>query len=695
MTKKFRLHGSELEVQVSGYAGQADGEAWLQCGKSVVFAAAVAAKKETDFIGFMPLTVEFRERPAAAGKFPSGFIKRENRLSDRETLASRVIDRSIRPFFPANFFNEVQVLSTVFSADGLFPTVVMGILASSIALITSGIPFLGPVGAVQLSRLNGEWMINPNYETSNTSKDSITVAGNKDGICMVEGKCNQISEDELLKILSIARAEIKLQLDWQEEIRREFPKPQLPLSSQLDFDEWRTKIRAKMPNEWAAILFSSDKKVLGKNIENTKKAVITEFQPEIESGLVTKAILELLFDLEIKRVIPDVVIKSGRRFDGRAFNQVRPISGTVGFLPCAHGSATFRRGDTHALSTVALGTGSDAQKEDSLFEATIERTFMLHYNFPPYSTGECKPMRAVGRREIGHGYLAERSFGSVLPDQVEFPYTVRSVVDILECYGSSSMATVCATTMSLMDAGVPISSMVAGIAMGLFGSADGQFVILSDISGAEDAYGLMDFKVVGTERGITAFQMDVKAKAGIPEEIMAKALFEAKIGRENILSEMRKVIDSPRPEVAPTAPRVFIIKISPEKIGMLIGPGGKNIKEITSQTGAQIDIEDDGTVKVYAVDKTTADKAVALVRATTGEIEVGYSCLGQIRGITDFGMFVEIVPGKDGLVHVSSMSKYCKDNFAKQFKIGDKLEVSVESVDKVSGRVKLLAASLK
>lgn len=695
MTKKFKLHGSDLEVQVSGYAGQADGEAWLQCGKSVVFSTVVASKKETDYLGFLPLSVEFRKRPSAAGKFPSGFIKREGRLSDRETLASRVIDRSIRPFFPVNFFNEVQVISTVFSSDGLFPPVVMGVLSASIALITSGIPFLGPVGAVQLCRIDGEWVVNPSYAITKDSMDLITISGSKDGLCMVEGKCDQISEDELLKVLNIAKQAIKIQLDWQEEIKREFAVPQQLLGSQLDFNAWSAKVRQYLPKDWSTILFTSDKKVLGKNIDEIKQLVLANFQQEIADGIISKAVLELLFDIAIKQIIPNTVVEAGKRFDDRAFNKVRAISGTVGLLPAAHGSATFRRGDTHAISSVSLGTGSDAQKEDSLFESNLERTFMLHYNFPPFSTGEAKPMRGVGRREIGHGYLAERSFYSVLPAEGKFPYTIRSVVDILECYGSSSMATACATTLALMDAGVPIRSMVAGIAMGLFGTTDGRFAVLSDISGSEDAYGLMDFKVIGTENGITAFQMDVKAKAGIPEDVLVKALFEAKVGRLHILSEMKKVISAPRNDVAETAPRVFVIKINPEKIGMLIGPGGKNIKEITASTGAQIDIEDDGTVKIYAQSKEIADKALGMVRGTTGEIEVGFSCNGQIRGITDFGMFVEIVPGKDGLVHVSSMSKHFKDNFAKEFKIGDKLEVIVESSDKATGRIKLNAPSLK
>ncbi len=695
MSKKFKLQGTELGVEIGGYAGQADGEAWLTCGKNVVFAAVVASKKEVDFLGFMPLTVEFRERPSAAGKFPSGFIKREGRPSDREILASRVIDRSIRPFFPVGFFNEVQIFSNLLSCDGSFPSTVMGVLSSSIALSVSGIPFLGPVGAVQICRVDGDWIVNPEHEVSKNSRDDILVAGNKDGVCMVEGRCDQISEDDLLYVLDLAEKEIKAQVEWQEEIRREVGKKQLPLSSKVDFEEWGTKVRQAMPADWKPLLFVADKKELGGNIESAKNDILAKFEDEVESGRITRAVLELIYDLEIKKIIPDVIINEGKRFDGRSFDQIREISGRVGILPCAHGSATFRRGETHALATVSLGTAFDAQKEDSLLEGVVERTFMIHYNFPPYSTGECRVLKGVGRREIGHGYLAERSFVSVLPDYDNFPYTVRSVVDILECYGSSSMATVCATTMALMDAGVPIRSMVAGIAMGLLKSSDGKCVVISDISGSEDAYGLMDFKVVGTQDGITAFQMDVKAKAGIPRDVMKKALQKARDGRLHILSEMRKVIDRPKVDIAGNAPRVSLLKIDTDKIGLLIGPGGKNIKEVTTQTGAQIDIEDDGTVKIYAISKDSADKAEGLIRAITGDIEVGYECEGRVRGITDFGIFVEIAFGKDGLIHVSSMGRDMRNCFADKFNVGDKIRVVVESCDRATGRIKLSAPSLK
>lgn len=695
MSNVFKLQGTDLEVEVSGYADLADGAAWLKCGKNVLLSTAVASKKEMDFMGFMPLTVEFRKRPSAAGKFPSGFIKREGRLSDREVLASRVVDRAIRPFFPVNFFNEVQVLSSLLSSDGSFPPVVMGVLASSIAVNISGMPFMGPVGAVQLCRKDGEWIVNPSYDIIKDSGDSIIIAGNKDGICMVEGKCNQLSEEEILELFKLANEQIKPQLDWQEEIKAAVNAKPLPLSTEIDFDAWGQKVREAMPSDWGPILFAPDKTTLNKNMDEVRASVLEKFKAEVEEGQISSAVLELIYDGEIKKVIPDVVVGAGKRFDGRGYDQVRQISGKAGLLPCAHGSATFRRGNTHAISSVSLGTGSDAQKEDSLFEGTIERTFMLHYNFPPYSTGEVRMLRGVGRREIGHGYLAERSFLNVLPSNDEFPYTIRSVVDILECYGSSSMATTCATTLALMDAGVPLKSMVAGIAMGLLKSSDGKYALLSDISGSEDFYGLMDFKVVGTKDGITAFQMDVKAKAGIPHEVMVDALGAARKGRLHILSEMEKIIDKPRAEVAEHAPRVSMLKIDTDKIGALIGPGGKNIKEITSQTGAQVDIEDDGTVKIYAVDKEASEKAEALVRAMTGEVEIGYSCEGQIRGITDFGMFVEVFPGKDGLVHVSAMSRENKDSFADKFSVGDKLKVVVEACDKATGRIKLSAPDLK
>lgn len=694
MTKTFKLHGTNLEVEIGGYADQADGAAWLKCGKNVLLATAVAAKSSSDFAGFMPLTVEFRKRPSAAGKFPSGFIKREGRLSDKEILASRVIDRSIRPFFPENFSNEVQVLSTLLSSDGSFPSVVMGVLASSIAVTISGMPFLGPVGAVQICRKDGAWVVNPDFETSKASQDNILVAGNKDGVCMVEGRCAQISEQELIEVLDLAFENIKPQLAWQEEIASAIS-AKTDFGAGIDLSAWKEKVSAAMPNDWTQILFAKDKTTLGKNMDEAKSLVMSKFEDDIKGGLVSKALLDLVYDLEIKKIIPDFVIKAGKRFDDRAFDQVRQINGSVGLLPCTHGSANFRRGQTNAISSISLGTSSDAQKEDSLFEGTIERTFMLHYNFPPFATGEIKQMRGVGRREIGHGYLAERAFAAVLPDHDKFPYTIRSVVDILECYGSSSMATTCATTLALMDAGVPIKSMVAGIAMGLLKSSDGKYALLSDISGSEDFYGLMDFKVVGTDAGITAFQMDVKAKAGIPRSVTVDALESAKNGRMHILSEMRKIIKEPRQELAEAAPRVSFVKIGTDKIGALIGPGGKNIKEIIAQTGVQIDVQDDGNVRIYATDKESAIKAIGFVRAMTGEVEIGYSCEGQIRGMTDFGLFVEVFPGKDGLVHVSAMSKENQNNFSKNLKIGEKLKVIVEAYDKVSGKIKLSAPSLK
>ncbi len=694
MNKTFKLHGTDLEVKIGGYADQADGAAWLICGKNVLLSTVVAAKETSDVSGFMPLTVEFRKRPSAAGKFPSGFIKREGRLSDKEILASRVIDRSIRPFFPEDFSNEVQVLSTLLSSDGTFPSVIMGVLASSIAVMISGIPFLGPVGAVQICKKDGKWVVNPNFEVSKDSRDNILVAGNKDGICMVEGRCTQISEEELMDVLDLAFESIKPQLAWQEEIV-EALKVESNLGSQNDLSLWKEKVRAAMPKDWDTILFAGDKAAFSKNMNEAKSLVMSKFESEVNSGAVSKGLLDLVYDLEVKRIIPDVIIGAGKRFDGRSFDQIRQISGVIGLLPCTHGSASFRRGQTHALASISLGTASDAQKEDSLFEGTIERTFMLHYNFPPFATGEVKQLRGVGRREIGHGYLAERAFADVLPDHEKFPYTIRSVVDILECYGSSSMATTCATTLALMDAGVPLKAMVAGIAMGLLKSSDGKYALLSDISGAEDFLGLMDFKVVGTDVGITAFQMDVKAKAGIPRNVTVEALSLARKGRIHILSEMKKVIDRPRSDLAETAPRVSFVKIATDKIGALIGPGGKNIKEIISQTGVQIDVQDDGNVRIYATDKDSASKAIGFVRALTGEVEIGYSCEGQIRGMTDFGIFVEVFPGKDGLVHVSSMSKENQNGFSKNLKIGDKIKVVVEAYDKVSGKIKLMAPSLK
>ncbi|MBM3886726.1 polyribonucleotide nucleotidyltransferase, partial [Candidatus Dependentiae bacterium] len=584
-----------FEVELNKYARQANGAAWLKAGKNIVLCTAVAGSEPKEFLGFFPLTVEYRERTSAAGKVPGGFFKREGKLSDEEVLTSRLIDRPIRPLFPHDYFNEVQVISTVHSSDGNFPNSVLAILGSSLALTLSDIPFLGPIGAVQIGKINGRWEFNLAHADQEKSSADIIVAGTQAGICMVEGHCNNASEEELIELLLKAHEIIKKQIDWQLALQKEIGKPKVALKNLYNLDFWQGQIAQHLSYEDVAALFGKAKQLRSEAMDALQDRIIKTFANEIATGAVSTSVLLYVFNLQLKKMIPDVIADRQARIDGRRLDEVRPITSEVGILPCAHGSAVFQRGETQALASITLGSGQDAQKIESLHGGLQEKRFMLHYNFPPFSTGEAKPIRAVGRREIGHGYLAETSFLSVLPDAAKFPYTVRSVVDILESNGSSSMATVCSTTLAFMDAGIPIKQMVSGIAMGLFFDSKGQYHILTDILGEEDALGLMDFKVTGTDDGIMAFQLDIKDKVGLSRELLGRALGQARTARLHILGEMRKLITEPRADLSPLAPRIFSLKISQDKIGAIIGPGGSVIKEIVAKTETQIEIEDDGT----------------------------------------------------------------------------------------------------
>jgi len=669
MQKTFRLPEIGLEVEIGKFARQADGAAWLKCGSNIVLATAVASKESKEFMGFFPLTVEYRERTSAAGKIPGGYIKREGRLSDTEILTSRLIDRPIRPLFPAYYFNEVQLLSSVYSADGKFPTGILAIIASSLALTLSDIPFMGPIGAVQVGRIDGEWKFNLGHEDSKKSDVNIIVAGAKGGICMVEGHCNNISEKDLVDLFFLAEKQIEMQVDWQLQIQKELGIKKVEQTDSFDWDSWKQKVKDFFPADFANTLFVEDKKERNLEMDRLRTDLLNNFSQDIDSGVVSKSIINFLFDSLLKEILPDLVAKKSMRIDGRKLDEVRPIETEVALLPQVHGSATFRRGETMALASLTLGTAQDAQRVEALIGEEQEKHFMLHYNFPPFSVGEVRMMRAVGRREIGHGYLAENSFKNVLPSRDKFPYTIRSVVDVLESNGSSSMASVCSTTMAMLDAGIPIKDMVGGVAMGLMKDSSDNFHVLTDILGIEDAFGLMDFKITGTESGIMAVQMDIKAKAGLTKELLSKALEQARLGRLHILGEMKKVMTSAREDISLLAPRVYTIKISSDMIGNVIGPGGKIIKEIISETDAQIDIEDDGTVMIYAKDGESAKKASRWIKALAGEIEQGSAFDGIIRKITDFGIFVELVPGKDGLVHISNIDRSKQRNLDKLYKV--------------------------
>ncbi len=695
MEKRFTLPEMGLEVEIGKLARQANGAAWLKAGNNVVLSTAVASSEARESLGFFPLTVEYRERTAAAGKIPGGFFKREGKLSDVEVLTSRLIDRPIRPLFPVNYFNEVQILSTVYSSDGKFPLTVLSMLASSIALTVSDIPFLGPIGAAQIGRVDGAWKFNISYEESLESDAIITVAGTQAGICMVEGHCNDLGEAELIDLLFKAHELIKKQVAWQLDIQRELGVVKKQVTNTIDLDVWGQKVAAITPEEVFECYFASNKQERKAAIKALETNVVKNFAAEIAAEEISAGIITYLFETRLKKVIADIIGRKQHRTDGRALDQVRPIYSEVGLLPCVHGSAVFQRGETQALASLTLGSGQDAQKVESLMGGLYEKSFMLHYNFPPFATGEVKPMRATGRREIGHGYLAETSFHNVLPTPQDFPYTIRSVVDVLESNGSSSMATVCSTTLALMDAGVPITQMVSGIAMGLVVDSAGTAHVLTDILGEEDGFGLMDFKVTGTDNGIMAFQLDIKDKVGLTKSLFEKALAQARTARLHILGEMRKVLDKPRAEISSLAPQIFSMKVPQDKIGAIIGPAGSIIKEIQSTTQSQINIEDDGTVLIFAKNAESAKEAESWIRRLTKEVEVGATYTGTVRKIAEFGLFVEIIPGKDGLVHISTIAKNKQRNLEDYVKTYDKIEVQVVAVDSDTGRVRLICPSLE
>jgi len=693
MPKVFKLEELGLEAGIGKYARQADGSVWLKCGNNVVLTTAVAAKEPKEFMGFLPLTVEYRERTSAAGKIPGGFVKREGRLSEFEILMSRLIDRPIRPLFPQYFFNEVQLLSTVFSSDGKFPTGILSIIASSLALTISPIPFFGPLGAVQLTKVEGKWEFNIDYEQSSDADSNIIIAGTKDGICMVEGYCNNLSEEEFVDLLFKAEEQIKTQIEWQLEIAKELNVEKIEDSNSIDWLVWEKEVKEYLKPKLFESLFVDGKKERNIALESIRDGLCEYFSEDLKSGKITYTVLMYLFDSQLKEIIPDLMVKKKNRVDLRPFDQVRPIYIEVSSLPCVHGSSLFQRGGTQALSSLTLGTAQDVQRVESILGGLQEQSFMVHYNFPPFATGETKPMRGPSRRDIGHGHLAEMSFYNVLPEQEKFPYTIRSVSDILESNGSSSMATVCATTMALMDAGVPISDVVSGIAMGLMKDSSGKFHVLTDILGIEDSIGLMDFKIAGTTKGIMAVQMDVKAKSGLSKELLSDALKRAKVARLHILEKMKDVLPVPRKEISSLAPRVSFFKIPVEKVGAIIGPAGKTIKEIVAKTGAQVDI-DEGTVKVYAKEAAAAEKAMMWIKVLAGQIEVGDVYMGVIAGFADFGIFVELVPGKSGLIHISSIEKSIQADIPKKYKVNDELKVKVISYDKDTDRIRLIAPEL-
>lgn len=686
--EKFNLPEFNYEAVLGKFAKQADGAVWLQQGGTIVLATVVSAASD-EFPGFLPLTIDYREHFAAAGKIPGGYFKREGKFSDKEVLVSRLIDRAIRPLFPTNYFDQIQILATVYSVDKEHMPYTLALVASSLALSISKIPFLGPIGAIEIGRIDGQWIVNPTLAQSLVSDVKITVAGTEEGITMVEGRTNQISETEFLDAMFLAHEHIKKQIKWQAQIQEKVGQEKQKIVDQFDWSVWQKYAADFLTEDKIASLQIEDKVVRGEAISNVKKSFLEKFKKETEELGVSLTFLEYVFDDILKDKLTEQIFSTGKRVDGRSYNQIRHISTEVGLLPFNHGSALFTRGRTQLLVSVTLGGGQDEQRIEDILQDTIERTFMLHYNFPPYSVGEVRSSRGPGRREIGHGYLAAAALKYILPNQEQFPYTIRIVADALESDGSTSMATVCGSTMALMNAGIPIHHMVSGIAMGLVQSKNGKFQVISDIAGIEDAFGLMDFKVAGTDEGITAIQMDIKYKGGLHREVFEMALAQAKEGRKYIMNEMKKVMAAPNSQLSDLVPKIVSFKVPKDKIGAIIGQGGKTIREIIDKTGTTIDIEEDGLVKIFGHPGPKLDQAVAWVKTLGGQIEPGMVYEGKIKKIAEFGIFVEVAPGQDGLVHVSNMPKKLQTTFAKTMKVDDIVNVSVVDYDESSGRIRL------
>jgi polyribonucleotide nucleotidyltransferase len=688
MSKIFKLEEFGYEVVIGKYANQADGAAWFQQGGTIILSTAVSSPAK-EFPGFLPLTVDYREMFAAAGKIPGGYFKREGKFSDKEVLTARLIDRAIRPLFPESYFDQLQVINTVYSFDGEHMPAALSLVAASIALTISKIPFMGPVGAIEVARVEGEWIYGPTYEQSKGADAQFIIAGNKDGICMLEGSANEISEEDFLDIMFKAHEKIKKQVAWQEEIRAAVGVEKENAVDSFDWNAWIKRATDYLTMEVLRGVFVSDKNTQKDYLKQLKKDFLELYKPNVEVKELTQTELEYIYGYVLQKRLTQAIFEFGKRIDGRDFFTVRPISNDVGVLPYAHGSDVFKRGQTQALVSVTLGGGQAAQRVEELMAGDVSKNFMLHYNFLPFSSGETRPNRGPGRREVGHGYLAKSALEPVLPDHEKFPYTIRVVADILESDGSTSQATVCGGTMALMNAGVPIRKMVSGIAMGLLQSSKGEFQTITDIAGIEDAFGLMDFKVAGTDDGITAIQMDIKHKGGLVRSIFEAALKQAKEGRAHILSEMRKVLSAPNPKLSDLVPQFVSVRVPTDKIGAIIGSGGKVIREMTEKTGTTIDIEDTGVVKIFGQPGPKMDQAVSWVKILGGLIEQGAVYPGTVKRYADFGIFVEIAPGQDGLVHVSTIPKERQGTIMKELPVGSEVQVKVLDYDPVAGRIRL------
>lgn len=677
------LSGRVLSIQVGKVAKQAGGAVTVSYGDTVVLVTAVGSNQVRENIDFLPLTVDYQEMLYAAGKIPGSFFRREiGRPSEKETLTSRLIDRPLRPLFPKGYRYETQIIATVLSVDQENDPDILALTGASAALWVSDIPFAGPIAGVRVGRVDGQFILNPGSAQLASSDLNIVVAGSRDAIVMVEGGGQMVSEDIVLEALYFAHESLQPILDIQEKLREAVGKPKRVIPEPVEDKDLKARVSQMAEGEISSAVKIPMKAERHNTLSNIHTRIFSELAPEYtgREGEIKSA----LYEAE-KNVVRSMIIGDKTRIDGRGFKDIRPISAEIGVLPRTHGSALFTRGETQVLAVTTLGTSEDEQRIESLNGSTYKR-FMLHYNFPPFSVGEVRMMRGPGRRDIGHGALAERAIHAVLPNQTDFPYTIRLVSDVLESNGSSSMATVCGGSLSLMDAGVPIKTMVAGIAMGLITEGN-EVIILTDILGDEDHLGDMDFKVAGTDQGITALQMDIKIK-GLTKDVMKAALEQAREARLFILQKMKEVIEEPREALSIYAPKIITIQINPDKIRDLIGPGGKMIKQITGETGAKIEVEDDGRVRIISPNDAILERAVKWIKDIVREPEVGALYLGRVRKIVDFGAFVEILPGTDGLIHISQLDTQHVKKVSDVLKEGDEVLVKVIEIDN-QGKVKL------
>jgi polyribonucleotide nucleotidyltransferase len=687
------LAGRTLTLETGRVAGLADGAVLVTYGETVLLATAVSSVDPREGIDFFPLTVEYEERMYAAGKIPGGFIKREGRPGEQAILSARLTDRPIRPLFPKYYRNDVQIVNLVMSADQVSDPALLSIIGASAALHLSSIPFQGPIAAVKMGYIDGKLVVNPTMrQLYDESELDLTVAGTADAVLMVEAGASELPEDLILEAIMTGHRAMQPLIEAQEKLRKLAGKPKQETAPPPVDEALKKKLQKRLGKELEAAIFSPDKDKAGRedSTRELRSVVTAEFA---EQGVDPKAVSKLFDTLE-KDLVRTKILKDGKRPDGRGMKDIRPISIEVGVLPRAHGSGLFTRGQTQILSVATLGTDSDEQSIDSIGLDEPKR-YIHHYNFPPFSVGEARPLRGVSRRDIGHGALAERALMAVLPSEQDFPYVIRVVSDTLSSNGSSSMGSACGSTLALLDAGVPLKAPVSGVAMGLItedGTAKGKYAILTDIQGFEDALGDMDFKVTGTREGVTAIQMDIKV-AGLTEEILKNALAQAREGRLFILDKMEAVISAPREEVSRYAPRITTIKINPDKIRDIIGPGGKMIRKITEETKTSIDIQDDGSVNIGSNNAENTQKAVDWIRSLTREVEAGEIYTGKVTRIMPFGAFVEILPGKEGLVHISELANYRVPTVEDVVNIGDEVQVLVTEIDR-QGRVNLSRRAL-